>query len=397
MCCGNIKTVMDIISTCKKFARRRLSMMDILKSLENTDKKIVLVGNDSEARIIENKIKNKPNYWGKVKFSDEYEGHEINELLYEDIEEFIVVITEEMLLRRYEGYFHNIGISQDQIISIRTKGVAGLLNVYDVLVGYTKESENGLPGYTFFGEIDESKEERFVVLTLGGSTTDPSTGNLTSWSEFLYRDLSKLHKNVQVVCGGVNSHVVSQELIRLIRDGYLFKPDMVISYSGVNDFSDLYHDEINPFILNYNKRIVKTAIKKRIMNGNDILQRGVLTKYSIGVPSKEPISMAKHWVHCEKVMKSVSDGYGADFIGILQPQNFECPDYEAVRRNKHYPEAIKLVNEENKEWLLDFTKIFDGEDNIFYDFCHVYEKGNKILEKKILPYVVKSMKKKGII
>ena len=396
---------MDLVAILKKFARRRLSMLDLLKQIEDTDKKIVLVGNDAEAKIIEKRIKNKANYWGKVRFSEEFDGHDINELLYEDIEEFIVVITEETLLRRYEGYFHNIGISQEQIYSIRTHGVAGKLDVYDVLVGYTKESENGLPGYTIFGEnndssdssIDNMKPEKFVVLTLGGSTTDPSTGNLTSWSEFLYRDLVKLFPNVQVVCGGVNSHVVSQELIRLIRDGYLFKPDMVISYSAVNDFSDRYHDEINPFILNYQKRIVKTALNKKIMNGNDILQRGVLTKYSLGVPSENPISPAKHWIHCEKVMKSVADGYGADFIGILQPQNFECTEFEAVRRNKHYPEAIDLVAAEDQEWLLDFTKIFDGEENIFYDFCHVYEKGNKILEKKILPYVMKSMKRKGVI
>lgn len=388
---------MDAISWLKKKARRTLSMIDVLRKLNDTDKRIALVGNDAESEYIERRICHRTNYWGKVSFSDVSEGHNINELLYENIEEFVVVITEEMLLRRYEGYFHDIGFRQNQIIAIRTKGVGSLLNVYDVLVGYTKESENGLPGYTFFGDIDETQDNRFIVLTLGGSTTDPSTGNLTSWSEFLYRDLIKFHDNVQVICGGVNSHVVSQELMRLIRDGYLFEPDMVISYSGVNDFSDLYHDEMNPFILNYQKRIVNSAIRKRIMNGNDILQKGVLKKFSIGVPSKTPISMAKHWVHCEKVMKSVCDGYGADFIGILQPQNFLSEEKEAIRRNRHYPEAKELVAEENKDWLIDFTNIFDGEDNVFYDFCHVYEKGNKILEKRILPYVLKCMKKKGII
>ena len=33
-----------------------------------------------------------------------------------------------------------------------------------------------------------------------------------------------------------------------------------------------------------------------------------------------------------------------------------------------------------------------SENELFYDFCHVYEKGNRIIAQKILPYVLEAIK-----
>lgn len=377
---------------------RKSSMISIIKALRCVNKRIVLVGTDMESRILEYYFKKHPKYWGKVSFLEGVEGKDISELILENIEEFVVVISEEKLLRKYEGYFIEIGFSVDQLMSVNCDGIGRQLDIYDAWIGYTKKSETGIPGISFFGKLDKNKGKKFVVFTLGGSTTDPSTGNLISWSEYLYRDLSKLFNNVLVVCAGVNTQVVSQELLKLIRDAYLFEPDMVISYSGVNDFSEYYHDEVTPFVLNYSKRIVKKAIDKRIMKGSDVLQGGTLKEYSWGLESSEPISRASHWVRCEHIMKSICDGFNVDFLGILQPQDFMRKDDEKViMRNKYYPEAIQQVKEMNEPWLLDFTDIFLDKKNIFYDNCHVYEEGNRIIESKIIPYVIKRLKRKGLI
>lgn len=375
---------------------RKKSAIKIIRSYKGTDKRIVTVGSDLEARCLRRYFEKYEKYWGHIDFKNK-DAKDISDLISEELDEFIVFISEEKMRRKYEGYFIELGFSKEQIISVECDGIGSQLDVYDVSIGYTKKSETGLPGISFFGDI-HNNEDKFVVLTLGGSTTDPSTGNVISWSEFLYRNIAKLYSNVQVVCAGVNTQVVSQELQKLIRDGYLFEPDMVISYSGVNDFSEYYHDEITPFVLNYKKRIVESAIKKRIMDGRDVLQGGKLREFSFGIPSNKPISRAAHWVRCERIMKAICDGFGIDFVGILQPQNFgDDTDGKVKMRNKYYPEAIRLVKSLDEPWLLDYTDLFKSDNNVFYDNCHIYEYGNKILAKKILPYVISSMRKKGVI
>ncbi|MDO4189558.1 MAG: SGNH/GDSL hydrolase family protein [Lachnospiraceae bacterium] len=380
----------------RKKLKRKINVFKTINIINEIDKKIALVGNDYETLFIESKISRKENYWGRVDLYNSGNGKKITDFLYENIKDFVVVISEEKLLRKYEGQLIEIGFGLDQIISVEYEGLAGRLNSYDALVGYTTKSNNGMDGYTIFGEVDESIANAFTVLTLGGSTTDPSTGNIISWSEFLYKDLVKINKNVRVVCAGVNSQVVSQELMKLIRDGYLFNPDIVISYSGVNDFSEYYHDERNPFVLSYNRRIFKRIADRGILDSKDVLQKGIVRNIFYGVSPDRVISRGEHWVRCEKLMKSVSETYGADFIGILQPQNFNMEDdLRVITRNKYYPKAIELVKEEDQDWLLDFTDIFNDINNVFYDNCHVYEHGNRIIEKKILPYVINSMRHKG--
>lgn len=54
-----------------------------------------------------------------------------------------------------------------------------------------------------------------------------------------------------VICGGVAGYRSSEELFKLIRDGFDFKPDIVLNYSG---FNDLYLQEY-PYINFYMKQI----------------------------------------------------------------------------------------------------------------------------------------------
>ena len=49
----------------------------------------------------------------------------------------------------------------------------------------------------------------------------------------------------------------------------------------------------------------------------------------------------------------------------------------------------------DKSWLHDFRNIFGGSEEVFYDGCHVYEKGNKIIAQKMLPYVLDAIKAKN--
>jgi hypothetical protein len=53
-----------------------------------------------------------------------------------------------------------------------------------------------------------------------------------------------------IVNGGTGGYSSNQELIKLIRDGLEFKPDIVISYSGINDmgkYNELPYPMVHPY------------------------------------------------------------------------------------------------------------------------------------------------------
>lgn len=387
------------------------SFKRITTELQNSDAKIVLVGNGRDAMRFHRFFADNARYWGMARFDENGVGKPYSDLILEDIENFVVILCDDDLVRCYEEKLVEIGFNTSQFQRHCITGISSRLNYYDDLVGYTKISKNGLPGYVFFPPTEEveAKSGYFTILTLGGSTTDPGTGNVISWSECLYNDIRKYCDNVRVVCAGVNSHVASQELFKLIRDGYLFSPDLVISYSGVNDFSDHYQDTKNPFVLCYTKRIMPVIAKKNILNEKDVMYSDrihfwdifygrIVKSFSFGVNAPKPVSRTEHWIRCEKMMKAVSQTMNADFIGFLQPQNFEDDtDSKVKMRNLNYDEAKKKLSKMNSDWLIDFTDIFEGQKNVFYDNCHVYGRGNRIIAKRMLPYVLKVMKNRQII
>ncbi len=387
---------------------RLRSFNRIRKELGKSSQKIALVGQDKHAGRLDKYFRRYSRYWGIVKFTESDEGRIYTDLAFEDLENFVIVFSDGDLTRNHEEKLIEIGFNVNQFLHHCFFGVGSRLNYYDYLIGYTKKCRDGLPGYTFFppSEGIKAEEDCYTILILGGSTSDPGTGNVISWPECLYNEIRRYYDNVRVICAGVVSHVASQELFKLIRDGYLFSPDLVISFSGVNDFSDHYQDNKNPFVLRYTKRILPKVAKKNILNEKDVTYdrvgfldslywKIVVKEYSFGVDAPTPISRADHWIRCEKMMHAISHSIGADFIGILQPQNFaDFEDPKVIVRNPNYAEAKKKLSESTEEWLLDFTDVFEGQDNVFYDNCHVYGFGNRIIAKKILPYAIKAIKEK---
>jgi hypothetical protein len=90
--------------------------------------------------------------------------------------------------------------------------------------------------------------ERPFIVCLGGSTTDPFLPRLKidleknysivangTWSEELSRMMEKEKIKGTVFCGGTSCYNVFDDLLKLLRDVLEIKPDIVISYGGVND------------------------------------------------------------------------------------------------------------------------------------------------------------------
>ena len=73
-----------------------------------------------------------------------------------------------------------------------------------------------------------------MILALGGSTTD-GVKFPNSWPEQLARILDANKIPAVVINGGIGGYSTSQDMFKLVRDGFEFKPDIVIEYAGVND------------------------------------------------------------------------------------------------------------------------------------------------------------------
>lgn len=128
--------------------------------------------------------------------------------------------------RKIEELLENYGVRKDNICVIgdasKFTGSGGaVIDVFDPLIGNTRVLEGELPGYVIFRDPDQTKtnDRAFRILTLGGSTSDPTTANVKSWSELLFDALRDMGIAVEIWAGGVVNYVAEQELKKLIREG----------------------------------------------------------------------------------------------------------------------------------------------------------------------------------
>lgn len=235
------------------------------------------------------------------------------------------------------------------------------------------------------------EEAKIRIMTLGGSTTDGGAYQpIKSWPEYLYHQM-KEHLAV-VFNGGMASYSSREECLKLIRDIEIINPDIVISYSGVND---THSDMKYPFC---------HAVFKRYYN---------LSESDMDLGPENGETIAAFWLRMERTMKAVCEIHGCKFMGILQPLVYK-KDYLCEREKNiyHYglgitnPNTIKefqalyeqLLEVRNyKEFmeddaLYDFTMLFqDIKEEIFIDHCHVFDRGNEIIAEEIYKILKEKM------
>lgn len=260
----------------------------------------------------------------------------------------------------------------------------------DVNLGYTKFDNLLYPGIAVFGKESEGD---IRILTIGGSTTDASLYPFKSWSECLYEKLLDRGIEATVFCGGVNGYQVSQEFLQLVRDGIQLKPDVVISYSGLNN---LDVDDAYPFYQQYQLQLFEHLKTKSPMNGFE----GVNKQNLLGKGIKTVESAYHFWERIQKYMKTCCDIENIRYYGILQPNmlnkesyslyeqeiavNFEwCQEVDRIEKSKQF--RTSMLKKENG--LYNLSDIFDNEPEIYIDGGHVWEKGNSIIAEAVLEII----------
>ena len=194
----------------------------------------------------------------------------------------------------------------------------------------------------------------------------------------------------------------------------MLQPDIVLSYSGVNNTNWLM-DEEYPFIHRYQRAIFdKLKVKRHIKVGVDDISLSASVNYGIKDQEYNPFQF---WLMYERLMNSVCKELSITFKAYLQPILFSKPVFDEYDQElllgmfgitaktsedmyqyaeditQKYSRDVKnalLFREEVKEysniypdWLVDFSHIMDNKEKVYMDEAHVYECGNEIIAECI--------------
>jgi len=219
-------------------------------------------------------------------------------------------------------------------------------------------------GFYTHGIPSESKKK---IVVLGGSTTDAGMyGSLiASWPEYL----SQKRDDWVIYNGGVSSFNSAQECMKLLRDVVHIRPDLVISYSGVNDWA---------------QKCEKQPFKLSFEFGEE--------KFFYGL--KSSMTRSENWLLMERYMHAISRVNGSDFIAIIQTSAKlrKEQDITALEQlffeDREYGYSMFVAEVQEKiqeyEWLYDLSNPFEGiKETVFRDLVHLNNVGNNIIADKI--------------
>lgn len=318
------------------------------------------------------------------------EVRDVYDIGYEYIDRYMVLVTSDEDTDFNFTILNEIGLSEKKHFDCWDYFTTENYITYalDPNMGYTylNSQFEECPGITLFG----SRNAKKCIAILGGSTSDATRFPFKSWAELLYERLSEKN-NVCILCAGCSGYNSSQEMIKLIRDIIPYYPDIVISYSGVNDrihFSWKQELKTYPFINPYQYDM--TILEAQRLQYRRI--SGSKDAYSFGLKQEDgQYDRFKMNMH---MMKAICESYGITFIGILQPyigsgKNYTMDTYELIV-NTQLEKSIEwstpfydlAIQEAGKKYE-DFTKIFKDVEDIWIDDCHVTEKGNAIIAEKV--------------
>lgn len=268
-------------------------------------------------------------------------------------------------------------------------------------------------------EFRSEDEGALTIVTLGGSTTQPYLVRNKCWSQYLSEILVRENVPHKLYCGGAFSYGVTQELLKLMRDGMWLKPDIVLSYSGYNNACRVGLGEKQWFILKYVEDLFEdiSVSNSTMLGGIHGLNHGI----------HPDVNAFDYWLFYEQMMAAICNNFHIYFKCFLQPmapsKNGYCFSDAAHLAAEHifwnkkekrwqYLEYgkrdelidrivtdIQLFREKGAgvkdEWYVDFSGIFDGIDDIYIDSCHVYERGNRIIAEKVYNEIKEYIAKAG--
>lgn len=337
--------------------------------------------------------------WGKRMFGKEIVAP--YDLLYEDKEKIKIVVCAPSGKNAIVNLLEDMGYETGKNIDVRYIDNKDSCDHIDIPLGISRGSKTIVNM-----DMAVRKSKGITILILGGSTSDPSYNGIHSWSYYLQNLLDEKGINATVLNGATIGYGTSQELLCLLRDGLRYKPDIVISYTGYNDFTpalDIHSGKRLPLI----SRNLFDIQNRMITVYRD---KNELPPEYFGEESENHFDLFEYNIRC---MKALCDEFDAHYYVLFQPmlhnQRILLDSLEEKILNEDL--AKVLINRFNNfykkfqeaklkyNYLYDFTSIFSEESDVFSDLCHTNEKGNQIIAEEVISLLEmneKSLLKKHI-
>lgn len=272
-------------------------------------------------------------------------------------------------------------------------------NVLDVNLGHNYQSQGKYPGFVVYGS-DNEKDYKIVIL--GGSTTDSLVYPVKSWPQLLYE--KSVEGNLTIYNGGVYGYNSGQEVLKLIRDVLVLKPDMILVYDG---FNDMYCSDKYPYEFNYLGMIFKYASAHMEMNENyidenkDIVCRGIAShnerfdNWLANIRTMYAIASERNirfFCFCQPMLCS-KKGKTMQEKNMLLSSPGEQIDFQV---NRSFRKCMENMTQK-PSYIYDLSGIFDYEPDVYMDICHVWEKGNRIIAQEIGKVIGPVLKESGVL
>lgn len=324
----------------------------------------------------------------KSNMADGYPIMPVADILYE---EKYAVYVQGSETERAKKYLKELGICLDLDVVMPRK----LQSILDINLGYTYFYDGYYPGISIYGQ---ERKKNYKIAALGGSTTDGTWKTMKSWPQFLYEQLGR--KDITVYNAGVSGYVSGQELIRLIRDILPLKPDMVIVYDGANDSGGNVVIPEEPYAFNCARNVYEFGA--RHMEDEYLERTDGKCMVNYGIQSYK--GRFNNWLSNIESMQAICKARNIVFYSFMQPVLLSKGSYNEAEWEMHekyegeysYMAGFREAMERNSielshPYIHDLSGIFDEVEDVYFDTCHVFEKGNEIIAREIYKYIVREI------
>ena len=266
-------------------------------------------------------------------------------------------------------------------------------------------------------EIPDEKGNTYRIVALGESTTFGTTLTASDkpWTEFLEQIIQeklKPQRPVQVINAGVPSYNLEHNLYRLPIDILPLKPDMIISYHGLNGFHLLnnalprFYGHIPPA---YKQRPLKLLadceyrLKMMLYSRKQVsvlelhpptFSNALQTKFASDYEQMIQITQTNHVrLVLANYSMAVNDRSDVDVVEFYRGGGWPSVHY-LIRANIAHSLIIKQLAQQHPEvCFVDTHPRLDGEHDKFIDLVHFNENGERQLAETIFAGIRKVVEK----
>lgn len=317
---------------------------------------------------------------------DEHDGRssDIYDLCYEQMDHTAVILFEPYQKRRWEilknlfciGFtnedFSIIGLQE--CTESRDWLCSNIFFVQDMLTEATiKYVNEPLTGWKVLKKKKAVPDREIRIVILGGSTSAYNIYSVETWGEKLYKKLLQHKISATVYIGARPGEGVVHECLRLLRDAYAIRPDIVISMSGINDTASWRRKQ----------RFNLDSRYKKYQNAAE--------QICTGLDAEE--GYFDFWIRIQKMMEWNAISVNAEYVSVLQPMNIFMPEmslWEKLQFEKTaYTDGARdfLTHADRRQCCHNLLSRFHHKDKMFVDFCHYSDAGHSLLADDIFDII----------